>query len=364
MAIVRMGRAIYPDYGGVSLPSTAFGTSMLIDATGEKMAFIGRVWSADRTTKSIRKVGMRFGSVTKTGGSGLTLSLQDVNTAAGPPYQPDGTQDQTVAIPASAAATNGFLITNNLSADRSVAHGAYLAVVIEFDGSGRLGSDSFVVSNLSVANQVDLTTGCSLFTASWAVVSAAPAILFEFSDGTFGSFAGCFPAFANYIQYNYHINSSPADEYALEFQLPYRCEVEGATIVMQISAGTDVAIVVYDDADAIVVSTTLDSNTFSAVSSTRQTTVVWPPMILAANRTYRLSIKPLAATSVIVLGQVLSAASHLSAWPGGSTFRAVRRIDGGAWTVLTTETIAAGLIISGIDTAPPSGTISRVPLGM
>jgi hypothetical protein len=129
-----------------------FANSLLIDATGEKIAFIGRFWNKDRATKNITKVGFCFGAVTKAGGSGLTVSLQNVNLGAGPPFRPDEIQDQTVAIANgdAAFATNTWYQTAALSTNRTVAFGELLAVVIEYNGAGRLGSDSVVVRGTSV----------------------------------------------------------------------------------------------------------------------------------------------------------------------------------------------------------------------
>src|SRR5690348_8383117 len=85
-------------------PSGGF-ASTLLNATGQKVAFIGRMMNQARSAKNLTKVGFRFGTVTKTGGSALTVSLQDVDLVNGAPVQPDGTQDQTVAI---ANADTGF----------------------------------------------------------------------------------------------------------------------------------------------------------------------------------------------------------------------------------------------------------------
>src|SRR5262245_9299830 len=110
----------------------ALSTLLLIDATGEEAAFCGRVFFPVRSgTKDVRKVGFRFGAVTKAGGSALTVSLQDVNLGTGPTMQPDETQDQTVAVANADAGftSNAWYQTGALSADRTVALGELLAVV-------------------------------------------------------------------------------------------------------------------------------------------------------------------------------------------------------------------------------------------
>src|SRR5688572_26574526 len=103
-----------------------------IDATGEQFAISGPVWFKEGTgTKDITRVGFSFGTITKAGGSGLTVSLQNVSAVAGPPLQPDGTQDQTVAIANgnAAFASNTWIRTDALSANRTVSFGENLSVV-------------------------------------------------------------------------------------------------------------------------------------------------------------------------------------------------------------------------------------------
>jgi len=112
-----------------------------IDATGEKLAWCGGFVHQDRAAKDITRVGFFFGSsLIKAGGSSLTVSLQDVSATAAP-LQPDETQDQTVAIANGDAgfASSTWYRTGALSANRTVSHGEQLAVVLEFDGGGRLG---------------------------------------------------------------------------------------------------------------------------------------------------------------------------------------------------------------------------------
>ena len=138
---------------------------------------MGKVWFAERTgTKDIRRVGFRFGTVTKAGGSAVTVSLQDVNLAAGPPLQPDEVQDQTVAIANADAgfATGLWYRTGTLSADRTVAYGEDLCVVFEYDGAGRLGSDVVNIAYSSVGLEgLPHSANVVLKTASWALGGGA-----------------------------------------------------------------------------------------------------------------------------------------------------------------------------------------------
>jgi len=120
-----------------------FSSTLVIDATGEQAAQLGQVWFPARTgSKTINKVHFRFGAVTKAGGSGLQVSLQDVSLTAGPPAQPDGVVDQYRAIANGEAtfAANTWYTSGLLTSDgtdtgtkRTVNFGDLVACVLEYD---------------------------------------------------------------------------------------------------------------------------------------------------------------------------------------------------------------------------------------
>lgn len=326
-------------------PQSAF-TSSVIDATGEKFAWIGRVWNPDRTTKSIRKVGFRFGTVTKSGGSGLTVSLQNVDTANGPPYQPDGTQDQTVAIANGDAgfASNTWYQTAALSADRSVAFGELIAVVIEYDGSGRLGSDTVSLNNIATS-PVQQTLGGSLLTASWAAVAIAPNVILEFSDGTFGTLEGGYPASA--ITATAFNSGSTPDERALEFTFPVAVKADGAWINVSVAGGTsDFDVVIYEGTTAHR-TVSIDANTVR-VASGGIVFVTFAEITFSKDVTYKLALKPTTANNVSAYYIDVANADHKQAFIGES-WNYTERTDGGAWSATTlTRQLFGGIRLSSI----------------
>lgn len=316
-------------------------TSSVIDATGEKVAWTGPVWNAARATKSVRKVHFLFGTVTKAGGSGLTVSLQDVSTAAGPPTQPDETQDQTVAIANADAGfvTDAWYTTGNLSADRSVAFGEMLAVVVEYDGSGRLGADVVNFRNLTnvVTNGRFSRGGFALKTASWALVDVINNVILEFSDGTFGTLGSpiigsTWPASA--IGSTTFNSGSAADELALEFTVPVECKCDGAWFVLQANVGTDFDVVLYEGTTAKA-TVSCDANQINSTAVYRPFFVAWPEVTLSTGQTYRLAIKP-GAGNVIIQYFDVAAAGHFNAHMGGTSWAYTDRVDGGAWAAPTT----------------------------
>lgn len=352
MAFVATQGIWMPEWPRLSLLPSSQQT--VIDATGEKFAWIGRVWNKDRATKSVTKVGFRFGPVTKSGGSALTVSLQDVDLANGPPFQPDGTQDQTVAIANADAgfASNVWYQTGNFSADRSVSFGELLAVVIEYDGSGRLSSDSVQISNhsLSNGNQNFLNTGIALYTASWAHASNRPNILLEFSDGTFGTLDGAFPASSITGSVAFNADTNP-DENALEFTVPFPCKVDGAWIVALVASATaNFEVVLYAGTTALA-TVPIDANTAYNTGGAAMVIVPFSEVTLSPGTTYRLAVKAtVSAQSVTIYYFNVAAAGHFQAHAGGTSWVYNTRNDGGSWgTATATRRPFAGIRISALD---------------
>lgn len=336
-------------------------TSSILDATGEKLAWTGYVATPGMAAKSIRKIGFLFGSVTKAGGSAMTLSLQDWS-GSGPPVHPDGTQDQTVAIANadSGFVTNGFYLSGNLSADRAVNNGDKLAVVLEFDGSGRLGSDDVRVRNTAatVFDSGPMIPGVQLYTGSWANVGVLPIVMFENSDGTFSTLYGANPV-SNQLQQSYGSGSNP-DEHGNVFTLPWACKSCGCWVWTGASNATsDYDVILYDGTTPIA-TVSIDSNQVNRNNSTSTLFLPWSSEVTLAAQTYRLIVKPTTTGSVFMHGFDVSAAGHMALHDMGTAIYATNRVDGGgSWTDVTTRRWYCGLNISAIDIGSASGGFKR-----
>lgn len=339
---------------GPYVAGASFG-SLVIDATGEKNAFCGRVWNKDGTTKSITKVGFRFGSVTKAGGSALTVSLQDVSLTAGPVMQPDETQDQTVAIANADAGftSNAWYQTNALSANRSVTFGELLAVVIEYDGGGRLGADTVAITGITNVAGTERLHQCVFATKTGGTWASAhqPNVILEFTDGTFGTLRGALPASA-YATLTYKQDTATEDEYALSFRVPFACKVDGAFALMSAAAATsNFDVVLYDGTTAMTGGTvSVDANSMQSGAGVLEVPFT-EPITLAINTTYRLAIKPTQTTSnVSIYYRDVANANHLQAFPGGVNWVLDSRVDLGAWIgAVSTRQPMMGIHISALD---------------
>ncbi len=330
VSCVAWGQSWYP-----SLPdgynTNQSMTNSVIDATGEKVAACGNVWTPTSGSKSIHKVGFMFGSsITKAGGSALTLSLQDVDLATGPPIQPDGTPDQTVAIANASIAASTFLLSGALSADRSISFGDLVCVVIEFDGAGRLGADSITMASITRNGaNIAVYPSVSLLAPTWADVPRAPIILFEFSDGTYGTLDGSFPfsAFNTTVAYN---SGSGADEYALKFTVPTSGTITGVGISATLASGANTDIVLYSGTTALA-SVSIDQNNWTPTLSGNGF-ITFPATSVSAGTTYYIAVKPTTTNNVTLGGFTVGNSAYLGALPQGTGYIRSSRVDAGSWS--------------------------------
>lgn len=315
----------------------ALATTLVINATGMKVSFLGRVVFPTRTgIKNIRRVGIMFGAVVKAGGSGLTLSLQDPSDISNH-LEPDGVQDQSVAVANGDAlfATNTYLRSGAFSADRAVTYNDLLALVIEFDGGGRLGADSVAISGFSQA-PVDNQCISTLQTGGvWAGQACTPNIVLEFDDGTFGTLNGSMVNASPTI--NVSLNTGSAeDEVGQLFQFPYPVKVGGARCLMGwTNTSSDCDVILYEGT-TVRRSSSIDASKIG-LDTTRPLPVVWEPWEFAANTPFRIVVKPTTANNVQVYYQTLNDANHRTLRGGGTNCAATSRVDGGAFTDLTTR---------------------------
>jgi hypothetical protein len=330
-------------------------TSTLIDLTGEKMAWVGQVNLPNNglTTKDVQRVAFRFGAITKAGGSALTVSLQDVDGTTGSPMRPDETQDQTVAISnANIPAANTWYRTGTLSTNRTVSHGQMLAVVVEFDGAGRLGSDLINFTNLAdpVANPTTphLAGAIGKISGTWTRQSVLQNIILEMSDGTFGTLGstGLGYTMISSATGSSAINTgSTPDEVALKFQVPFECLCDGLCGLLNLGASADFDMVLYEGTTAIA-TRSVDA-TQIVTSGARPIWGFWAAQSIKPNVDYYATIKPTTANSVTLYYNDVADANHLSVMPGGTLTHYASRTDAGAWTPLTTRRPLLGVSLAG-----------------
>lgn len=363
MALVQIpGKGIYIPEKPPILMAPTFASDLLIDGTGEKIVLMGKVFFKDRTgTKNIERVGFRFGIITKSGGSGLTVSLQDVSLTTGPPGVPDEVQDQTVAIANGDAsfASNTWIRTGTFSANRTVSYGDLLAVVIEFDGSGRQIPDAVRVNGLTVSNasHTNLINNCGLKTSgAWAATANQGNLVLEFSDGTFGTLYGQF-CYSAINTHTYNSGTGTLDEYALAFKVPWECVVDGLwASVLPSSGSANFDLVLYEGTTQLVTAS-IDANTIVSAAA-RFADVPIAETTLTAGTQYYLSVKPTTVNNVSVYSFDVNNAAQWDAQDMGQDFNYSARLDAGSWDAVTvTRRLLAGIHISKFHASGGSGGV-------
>lgn len=343
----------------------AFAASLVADASGEKVAFIGYVWhpTVKTGTINIRKVHFRCGAVTLNVASVFQVSLQDVSATAGPPYQPDAGADQTATMTLSANAWN---TTGNLSADRAVdlsvygpaaANSRLLAVV--FEETTFTAADSVIISALTTAGNAlpfamvgangVLQTG-----GTWAVVAGTIAdVAFECDDGTFAFLEGAVPASA--IGSATTASNGTFRAIGVKFRVPTTRKIDRAAFHISILNGCDGDFVLYDSDGTTALRTIPFDNDAIYSASSRYVNCVFEPVTLLANTYYRWVFVPSTTTAATVNHLDVSAAGMMDGLYLGQDAHYTTRDSGGAWADTTTRRPHFGFGFSAFDNAAGGG---------
>ena len=340
----------------------SFGTSAVMDASAEKVAIVGCVYhpTIKTGTINIRKVHFRVGALTFNVASTIRCSLQNVSATAGPPYQPDGVQDQTYDFASGAGLTaNAWNSTGNLSADRAVdlaavnlgdANSRWLAIVFEY--AAFTAADSFVLSCLATSSgnaaPEQLIGGSTLLNvASWAVVNSQCSIVaLECDDGSFAFLDGARPVSA--ISTASVGNAAAIRAAGLKFKFPMEVKIDGIGLALTVQNGADGTLVLYDsDGTTVLASVAVDNDaTFS--TATRIAMARIPQVTLAANTFYRLAFVATVATTTVLPYANANSAALMDGFVGGQNFHWTQRDSGGVWTDTTTQRPLSMLRISSI----------------
>ena len=341
--------------------------SKVIDATGEKFAWIGQAWwNDDDTSKSVERVQFLFGAVTKAGGSALTVSHQNVSTS--PPMQPDETQDGTVAIANADAsfAANTWYRTGTFSANRTVSKGDLFAVVVEYDGAGRLGADLVNLNNITPTASYpnDRLSGDSLKTGgTWAAAATQTNLLLEFSDGTFGQLGqgGWIASAIGTTGYN---SGSSPDEFALRFKFPAPVRVNGVWWAVSGVANnsTDFTFLFEDAAGNDLTPPIAIDLSQAGLALGGFYSKMFPPVELQANTEYFSTLRADTVNNVTISHFTVNSAAHFAVMWGGIEWYIASRTNAGAWTPTTTQRPLCGLYVDAIsDGAGGTGSVRYHP---
>jgi hypothetical protein len=342
--------------------------SLLLDASGEKVAFIGHFWNKDGTTKNISKVHFSTRSVTFNVASVLTVSLQD-RSSTGNPVRPDETPDQSATFTGVALTANSYL-SATLGASRSTAYGAVVCAVFDITTFNASDAVNIGCSQHADSDRFHLPCASHKTGGSWGATNNLPNIVFECDDGTFGTLQGAFVWSAAGSITAYNTGSTP-DEQAIRIVPKVDMKVDGVWGVIQlVTASSTADWVLYDSSGGVLGTISLTQADMIEVSTPRYGEWMFSTEIeLAAGSTYYLALKATTASANNIGFNYIdvAAAGHMTTKGGGTDSYLCTRTDAAAWpgTETTTRRPHFGLTISMLDDGAGGGggtTIAGTPM--
>lgn len=341
---------------GVSTPGF---TSLLMDASGERVAFCGVV----PKTGTLDKFEFRVGTVAVAAGSQVRASFQDVSLTNG---DPDGTQDQFRDTAGSSFSSNSWIVPGLITSDgtdtgtkRSVTRGDLIACVIEYQTFTTGDSINVSALDLGSATSEGRYSYSDLFTASWAKQFDPLCAVLKYDDGTYGSLdpVRCSGVSGlNHVAFN---SGSTPDERGLIFRFPVSVKVGAAWVWVE--ADADSNLVLYDsDGTTALETILLDANVDAGVGAGGQVRVFTQERELKASTDYRLVVKPTTTSNVGLSDFDVGAAAIMDAFHGGQNWQYTQRTDAGAWTETTTKRAYMALLVTAIGDGCPEAAIAQL----
>lgn len=307
---------------------TSFGSSTAMTASTHRTAFIGTI----PRTGTINSVGFRFGAITKGATTALTVSLQDVDLANGPPGRPDGTQDQTGTVSAASITANTWT-TVSLGTSRSVTVGDLIAVVIEYSTFNA--GDSIAISQIGSIINWGSAHVATFDGTTWTRHDSVGNLILGYSSGNNGALVGAAAASA-ISNTGYNVNSTP-DERGGAWVPTASTRVAGLACVVTPTADFD--LVLYDSGGTALGTASFDANTLRIATSRPHSRLFASPVDVVAGSTYYMAVKPTTVTNITLTTYTVNNAIDRDAWPLGTEFTGATRTNAGAWSTSTTDIV-------------------------
>ena len=366
MALVEL----YNKMGLVVLPLSQFpevnaNTSQTINAAGESIAYIGQMLlsSGPGTSKTISTGKIWFqtslGVVWATAGSTVRVGIQDV-AATG---LEDGTFDvfDDLVQGTDTISSSSIKEVTMSSGTKTITYGDTVAVVVEM--TVRNGADSIAVTRVTLASNFPYAT---VDTGIGPVKNPTSTMMcvVQFDDGTIGHFGEWnIPSLVTEQAVN---NGSTPDEYALAFQVPFSCTINGLFFrIGDIDAGETATVHLIEDPYGAITdlqTVSLDPNFQAQVGiSEAYTMVTIPETELEPDTVYAVSYRPTSAGSRILITLTIGHADILEGLPIQIT--GATRTNLGAFSSSSTVFPDFGFRINKLDSGGGGGESSAAYLG-
>lgn len=361
---LRPALCTFPDkFPGLVAGPGFIGTT--VNAANPQIAMCGPVRWSDGATHSIRQVSFALRTVVKAGGTDLVISLQNAHATNGPPIEPDETPDETVVVADADYASNSIITTGNLSADRAVANGEIVCVVIGPDGGTFAGADSFQLAGLGTTTPINcgvvLDVGGTVWTLQSGVVSM---VTFVAADGTLGTLVGAFIPCSALSTVNLQSDTTP-DEGGLYFEAPFTGVIDGIKFesFSLANAEADFELVYYEDTTEIISPDFLANQVLPTAGTSRFGDFAFPGQNVTRGEIIRITIRPNQATHNVSIATFTCTAAHLPAFDAlGATALYTSRTDAGAFSQTAAVRCFASVKYCQIDdgAGAGSGPVGRI----
>jgi len=298
---------------GRSFGDTPAYSSQLMDASGEKCEFIFRV----PKTGNIRTIRIRLGTVTT--GQTLKGSIYTVAATGVPTTTAYGGMVAGTVTVADTDDNVEKVIT--LGTDATATEGDLVSATIEFNST---------VGNLNV-QAFGLGTGTSYVYLNGARVAAAPVLAIGYDDATYPPIIGVLPFTGGVSSTSYNVNTGTFDEYALRFDVPFKCRLRGVRVGGSFAAGGDIEVINYNGTTAVAGMTlTVDGDYYG--TNNREHIFLWSTTEeLAANTQRYLAIRPTTTTNFTLSRGTVGVAAAIEMIDSGLGWASAKRLNAGAW---------------------------------
>jgi hypothetical protein len=328
-------------------------STYLMDATSEQAVLVFRAPKAG----NLQGFGAYFGAVGNQPNNGLKFSFQSVSLTTGLSTgtilgATNGAHATTAANTPNAA---GWTDPGNFSEVAAVSRGDLLAAVIAF--SSFSASDSVTVGGLVVNNFVR-GFPYGLTVTGTKNTNVVPIFGIRYDDGTYVDVIHDVWAVTGLNSTSINTGTTP-DEMGMAFQVPFPCTLKAVMVTLQVAAGANYDIVVYDsDGTTALTTQSVDGDLTSSTATVFHEHYLDADVSLLANTTYRVVIKPTTATSLVFMDHSFQNLALMDTSEGGSAWYLTARTDAGAWTNYNSGTFRKpriSLLLNGFDDATGGG---------
>lgn len=311
----------FPSY--IPMTGSLGSSTYVMDAAGEKAVLILQAPRAG----TLDRFDFNVATVTNSPDNGLRASFQGVSAT-------DGQNDGTIL-----GATNNAFVTyadplttgwksTNFGETVTVTRGQLIACVLDFPtfvAADSVALSSFAInaasgfpygiSVTSTKNQTNLLVVALHYTDGYAFISTVvPGCNSTTSTG------------------NFNVNTGTADEWGMGFQVPFPCKLNMVTATISVAAGANYEVLVYDSADTVLATLTMDGDITQSSSTRAYSFVIQSELTLAINTTYRVTLRP-TTTANLTMDYMGFAGDLMDTLEGGSSWYMTSRLNqGGSWT--------------------------------